>query len=351
MATKYLACFLLLFERSVCYENLCRKPGIIATQSSDREGLPATKAIDGIDWRPYRFRQFYLDVSNTSAAVSTTSTPQRVRCYKDNTTYPATPPAVFDIPCKQTARYVIIETTYNAPENGAETGPMLEICEMEIYGCRSECFGDTCYSNGECDTCGGGHWGYTCQSHCSSNCYVGSCDKYSGSCNRGCQNGFWGNDCNTKCSAHCLNDICDFEDGTCVRGCKSNFIGAKCQKCSKNHYGPRCDLHCSPSCLNGSCFTSNGTCKYGVNSTFNDGKNSSANDQASKRSKNINSILYGVVTILFISIFLNIFFVVRNLRQTFKKDKTQQGSKEDTNQPKYEEEDDNTGYQELKYLG
>ncbi|XP_062620583.1 multiple epidermal growth factor-like domains protein 10 [Saccostrea cucullata] len=273
MATKFLACFLLQYGGCVCYENLCRKPGIIASTSSDRGALPATKAVDGnynqtsylecsqtapyksiawfqVDlsrpyrvnsvtiyyrnernWKPYRFRQFYLDVSNTSAALSTTSTPQRVRCYTDNTTYPATPLSVIDIPCKQTARYVIIETTYNAPENEGEieTGPMLEICEIDIYGCHTECFGNTCYTNGECDTCGGGHWGNTCQYNCSSTCNSGACDKYSGVCNRGCEPGFWGVNCTERCSVHCLNEICDYDNGNCIRGCKTYFTGAMCQ--------------------------------------------------------------------------------------------------------------------------
>lgn len=37
------------------------------------------------------------------------------------------------MPCKQTARYVIVETTYDAPEDN-KTGAMLEICEIEVYG-------------------------------------------------------------------------------------------------------------------------------------------------------------------------------------------------------------------------
>ena len=87
-------------------------------------------------WHPYRFRQFYLDVSNGSAASTTTLTSQRKRCYKDNTTAPATPPDVIHIPCKETARYVIVETTYDAPEDDKfdEVGPALEICEIEVYG-------------------------------------------------------------------------------------------------------------------------------------------------------------------------------------------------------------------------
>jgi hypothetical protein len=87
-------------------------------------------------WRPYRFRQFYLDVSNGSAASTTTLTSQRKRCYKDNTTAPATPPSVIDIPCKETAQYVIVETTYNASEAEDRNtgGSVLEICEIEVNG-------------------------------------------------------------------------------------------------------------------------------------------------------------------------------------------------------------------------
>lgn len=38
--------------------------------------------------------------------------------------------------CKHTARYVIVETIYDAPEDNY-TGAMLEICEIEVYGMHS----------------------------------------------------------------------------------------------------------------------------------------------------------------------------------------------------------------------
>lgn len=82
--------------------------------------------------KQFRFRQFYLDVSNSS--VTEGSTTQRTRCYTDNTTYPVLPPHIIDIPCKHTARYVIVETTYDAPEDDPITGAILEICEIEVYG-------------------------------------------------------------------------------------------------------------------------------------------------------------------------------------------------------------------------
>uniref|UniRef100_K1PSV9 Uncharacterized protein n=1 Tax=Magallana gigas TaxID=29159 RepID=K1PSV9_MAGGI len=84
---------------------------------------------DQYSWKQYRFRQFYLDVSDLPA--SETNTTQRTRCYTDNTTYPDLPPNIIDIPCQQTARYVIVETTYDAPEDDPTEGAILEICEIE----------------------------------------------------------------------------------------------------------------------------------------------------------------------------------------------------------------------------
>lgn len=85
-------------------------------------------------WKQYRFRQFYLDVSEFPATTSNTS--HRTRCYTDNTTDQYLPPNIIDMPCQQTARYVIVETTYDAPEDDPVEGAMLEICEIEVYGIR-----------------------------------------------------------------------------------------------------------------------------------------------------------------------------------------------------------------------
>ena len=83
------------------------------------------------DWKQYRFRQFYLDVSDLP--VTQTTTAERIRCYTDRTTNPQLPPNSIDILCEQTTRYVIVETTYDAPED-RYIGAMLEICEVEVYG-------------------------------------------------------------------------------------------------------------------------------------------------------------------------------------------------------------------------
>ena len=86
----------------------------------------------GTFWKQYRFRQFYLDVSDLPATQTTTA--ERTRCYTDNTTALDLPPNIINIPCKQTARYVIVETKYDAPEDDPIQGAILEICEIEVYG-------------------------------------------------------------------------------------------------------------------------------------------------------------------------------------------------------------------------
>ena len=83
-------------------------------------------------WDPYRFRQFHLDVSDLPATQTTTA--ERIRCYTDNTTAPNVPPNIINIPCIHKTRYIIVETMYDAPEDDPSTGPILEICEIEVYG-------------------------------------------------------------------------------------------------------------------------------------------------------------------------------------------------------------------------
>ncbi|XP_052693073.1 uncharacterized protein LOC128171350 [Crassostrea angulata] len=102
-------------------------------------------------WKQYRFRQFYLDVS-TLRATETTAV-QRTRCYTDNTTAPYLPSTTIDIPCKETARYIIVETTYDAPEDDPITGAVLEICEIEVYGCEVGQYGDYCKCCEGCQEC------------------------------------------------------------------------------------------------------------------------------------------------------------------------------------------------------
>lgn len=71
-------------------------------------------------------------MSDIPATQSNTS--ERTRCYTDNTTYPDVLPFIMEVPCQLTARYLIVESTYDAPEDDPITGAVLEICEIEVFG-------------------------------------------------------------------------------------------------------------------------------------------------------------------------------------------------------------------------
>uniref|UniRef100_A0A8W8P2G4 Uncharacterized protein n=1 Tax=Magallana gigas TaxID=29159 RepID=A0A8W8P2G4_MAGGI len=99
----------------------------------------------------YRRGRFYLDVSEFSATTSTTK--QRIRCYIENRVYQALPINMINIPCKYTARYVIVETKYNAPEEDSFSEKGLEICKIEVYGCEIGRYGYDCRPCRGCLTC------------------------------------------------------------------------------------------------------------------------------------------------------------------------------------------------------
>ncbi|XP_078329699.1 uncharacterized protein LOC144624167 isoform X3 [Crassostrea virginica] len=244
------------------------------------------------DWKQYRFRQFYLDVSDLP--VTQTTTAERTRCYTDNTTDPNLPPHIIQIPCKQTARFVIVETRYDAPED-FEKGAFLEICELEVYGCSPNCVGDVCDTDGDCTNgCKAGFWGTTCQSVCPINCkqnchqqngicynctigYWGDvcnelcpyqcdgnvCDNENGGCIQGCHLGWYGNRCDKACSLSCATGRCEKTNGYCPAGCVGNWAGDKCERCDATHYGAGCSLECSVNCIQQTCNNITGSCTQG----------------------------------------------------------------------------------------
>ncbi|XP_078329710.1 uncharacterized protein LOC144624176 [Crassostrea virginica] len=269
MESLYILQFILLFVPNSSYENLSRRNTTLITQSSSYHNRNAKFANDGVnattefkcahtalnhtkawlqvdlgtpfrirsvviyyrkegdgpdDWKQYRFRQFYIDVSDLPA---TQTTAERTRCYTDNTTYPNLPPNIINIPCKQTARYVIVETTYDAPEDDPHKGAMLEICEIQVKGCDVT------------------HYGANCSYECNVNCIQRTCDISTGSCTHGCKTGFHGDHCSKLC-------------GGCLAGCHRHM--GECEgACRVGYFGAHCERKCSQTC-EGGCTKNSGVC-------------------------------------------------------------------------------------------
>lgn len=195
MNVLYLIALIGLLGLIYSYENLCRRPTTVLTQSSTypkqgvgfaNDGNKRSKArccsrtadkqpkawlqvdlgqpfsIKNVQlyfptddyWSGVHIRQFYLDVSDVPAKQSTTY--QRTRCYTDTTTDTVGPRSIKkirDIQCYFTARYVIVESHYISPENDPSEGAVLEICEIEVFGCEVGRFGANCTLCRGCQLC------------------------------------------------------------------------------------------------------------------------------------------------------------------------------------------------------
>nr|XP_034322516.1 scavenger receptor class F member 2-like [Crassostrea gigas] len=196
------------------------------------------------------------------------------------------------MPCKQTARYVIVETTYDAPEDDYidEHGAILEICEIKAYGCG----------------------------------------KTNGICIKGCKPGQYGGTCDETCSHGCAGRTCDQQKGTCSAGCKQNWTGRLCDVCDATHYGPACSMECNINCLNNTCNDVTGSCKDGClfgkfgdfcNKTYDEHCGSCCHQDTDKYKKlkesNLETlfILYGMIAALCVSLIVNGWMIKWNLRR------------------------------------
>ncbi|XP_062567899.1 multiple epidermal growth factor-like domains protein 10 [Saccostrea cucullata] len=343
-------------------DNICERTTCTATQSSVRFGLSADKVIDGnikqnyrncshtemrksvawvmVDfqkaiklknvviyyrneghWKPYRFRQYRLEVSNSSG------TQQWIQCYKDNTDYPAVPSSIQNISCEQITRFLRVISTYDAPEDDGSPDylvgyALLEICEIQAYGCNVGFYGPNCTScegcencdivlmstiyrlksivtcspncenlqcngNGHCTRgCNQGYWGDKCQNNCSSSCSTTVCNRPNGICNS-CSDGYFGELCENICSLKCLRLKCNKDTGYCSTGCAPGYYGnycnstcgncntttcdrlnGSCKDCSSSYYGVKCDQNCSKNCLNLECRQIDGYCSNGCKNGF-----------------------------------------------------------------------------------
>uniref|UniRef100_A0A8W8NSY8 EGF-like domain-containing protein n=1 Tax=Magallana gigas TaxID=29159 RepID=A0A8W8NSY8_MAGGI len=265
-----------------------------------------------------------------------------------------------------------------------------------------------------------GYYGEDCSLPCPQNCQEGHCHIVDGSC-LGCVPGYKGPTCNEKCldqtyglecQQNCRNcknkEPCHHVNGSCLNGCASGFYGDTCNlECPDGWYGSNCQEQCNVNCgvpyrcdrvtgqceggcqvgwkvcknntLGSKCSFTCGNCLYpygeqchhvtgecprGCDVGFHgDRCDQASSDPASKCQSS--TAIYVFVTIIVLSVLLNVFLIIRQLRKSLctctclqqkipdNVDKHFDGknmSLEKTmhfSKSKYDQAEDNAAYQEL----
>ncbi|XP_078321861.1 uncharacterized protein LOC144621840 [Crassostrea virginica] len=188
------------------------------------------------------------------------------QCYRDQTPRFQPIPMPSTVPCNGSTQSIQFFTTEPDPQDKTEV--FLEICEVEIYGCDVNQYGEECSncSNGcfECDVVKGC---VSCRRQfIGSDCQLCQPGFIGDNCDVSCRSGWYGQNCSMECSTHCLNNAtCDTVSGTCPWDCSPGYRGSKCiDECSAGTYGTRCENLCSGNCLESqACNFVNGFCDQG----------------------------------------------------------------------------------------
>ncbi|XP_078327558.1 uncharacterized protein LOC111116617 isoform X1 [Crassostrea virginica] len=211
-----------------------------------------------------RLPGYSIRVSNSSVLP-----PAENSCYTDSGN--VTLPNIIENDCERTARYVWFYQD-NDDESRSflanyfyRPNPIIEICEVEVFGCETGRYGVNCTS--------------TCE-HCKNNA---SCDIVSGECDgNGCSNnkleppfctdcvvGLFGENCKEHCNRLCKNSNCDKTTGRCISGCEDGYVGSYCNTtCPRGKYGPGCSKICNHCQQNTNCHHVTGTCFSGCNEGY-----------------------------------------------------------------------------------
>lgn len=294
-----------ILHESHAYRNLVKRGVTTANQSSTFLSFTANKSIDGypdrlkfsegscshtgsnqnMSWlrinldKVYNVKEvrFWYRNDRGSTLISTirlhfyslnyyNTSGNWITCYRDNTNYNIPIPITSTIQCPSKTRYIMFFTTRASREDRGQV--FLEICEVEIYGCEQNQYGENCTEcNNRCLECDVTKGCISCQgkftgSYCEL-CLPG----YTGNnCEITCPSGWYGLNCSMECSSHCFDDeTCYHENGTCLRGCDPGYRDHTCSKeCIKGTYGLGCLQNCSGNCFeNQTCDFVSGNCPLG----------------------------------------------------------------------------------------
>lgn len=335
----------LFIPNAFSYKQFVKKDITIATSSTTLVGYVASRAVDEdmnqhishcshtsdqcniteawlrIDLRrvyniksvKFWYRTDRNDGKNTvrlpgySILVSNESWPNS-SCYRDPKSRNL--PSVIENECRATTQYIWFYQSY---VSAIDCAPMLEICEVQVYGCDLPYYGEDCskicglcksgvcdIDNGQCDSsgcihqefqapacneCVAGFYGPNCTATCSAYCKNITCDRISGTCLEGCVNGYTGDHCNETCQhwkygencsktcGNCFQNLtCNHINGTCIKGCQEGFRGQSCRTtCMNGTFGKDCMQNCSGNCLDDlPCKKTNGMCTQCLPGWMND---------------------------------------------------------------------------------
>ncbi|XP_033738980.1 uncharacterized protein LOC117326366 isoform X2 [Pecten maximus] len=174
----------------------------------------------------HRLAGYQLYVSNT------TNTPtDGDLCFVDTSSTKNAVQLVVTHQCPYVGRYVTVYNYRNNPKpySWYSDWAILELCEVQVFGCPTGRYGDG-----------------NCQKLCPVDCYGGNCNSKTGACFY-CVPQTYGVQCEYACSTNCLNSLCEKVNGYCY-------------ECIAGQYGFTCDQNCHVNCKDILCERSTGNC-------------------------------------------------------------------------------------------